>query len=59
MYAKIEVVSYLPDLAKLVTEESCTVGDVYAPISHRFWRRARRLADACLSAPVNMDTVRV
>jgi hypothetical protein len=58
MYAKIEVPSYLPELAKPVTEESCTVGDVYAPISHRFWTRARRLADASVPVPSNVDTVR-
>jgi hypothetical protein len=54
----IEVVTYLPTMSAHVTEESCTMGDVYAPISHRFWRKARREADKLVPQAVNLDTVR-
>jgi hypothetical protein len=58
MYAKIEVPSYLPELATVVTEASCTVGDLYAPISHRFWTRARNAADK-LVPRLDVATARV
>jgi hypothetical protein len=67
-YAKIEVVSYLPEyrasaaptwpVITMDNEPSLPIGQAYAPLSRRYWARMRNAADASVPAPSNMDTVR-
>jgi hypothetical protein len=66
--APIASASYLPEyrasaspswpVITMDNEPSVSMGEVYAPLSRRYWRKLRNAADANVPAPSNMDTVR-